>query len=212
MLGAAVDDRAHALRHRLVLQRDRRDASERPRPLRLTVDHVVVRAIGRRPPARERVAGRLHELRDVHPVPLLAGLQRLQGIEADRPHHRVVVVERHPDMAGHALEPAGREVRVEGKQVLRDAPVVVLGVLLPLGAVHHAVRHVDEMESRVAVVVVHAVVVLRAAILGGVKASMEEVEVGGVDIPFQPLHPVAFAQHRGDVPMLGRHQRPLQLR
>ena len=100
----AVHNRAHAGRHRGVVDADRGHARERPGALQLAVDQEIVVPIGLRPPVGEELAFLLRLQRAHTRVPHLSTghLTVLDG-RAHAPGHtvdeRVLVVDRDPDVA-----------------------------------------------------------------------------------------------------------------
>ena len=214
----AVGDRAHRFRYRLVLQRNGRDAGERVGPLQFAVLVVVVVPVRLRTPAAHAIGGCGFVLADHRagarpPRPAL--LERLHGVPADRPHHRVVVVLGHPDVAGHQPVRAAGEERVEREEEVAHAPVggrcAVLGlpgidVAVP-PAVHHAVpRGHDVEEGRV--LLPPGVDGVRPAL----QHAVQEPGMARVDVALEGLHPVAAAVEGRHLPLLRRHVHPLEVR
>ena len=146
--------------------------------------------------------------------PRPALLERPDGVPPQRPHHRVVVVQRHPDVAGHqAVRTAGEE-RVEREEEVADAPVGRRRVSAGLAGldvavappVHDAVARGHHVEPGR---------VLPPPGVDGVRGAfehaVEEPGVGRVDVAFQRLHPVAPAEEGRHLALLVRHVHPFEM-
>ena len=218
MLVGAVGERPHRLRDRLVLQWNGGDAGERLRPLQIAVLHVVVVPVRPRTPPAHAVSRRRliladHRARAGPPVSAL--VERVHRVPAQRPDHGVVVVLRHPDVAGHQPVGAAGEERVERKEEVAHPPVgcrrVAVGLLgfdVPVAsAVHHPVPRVHHVEAG-RVLLPPGVDGVRRAL----QHAVQEPGVAGVDVAFQGLHPVAPAVEGRHLALLLRHVHPLEMR
>ena len=143
MLELIVDDRAHALRHRLVLEADIADAGEAfTRPLRRAINLPVIVFIGAKSPAAvpagvirqivmrpgqmQRHGAVLSHARDRGPAPLPMEMHE----------HGVLVVHRHPGARTEmSREGAGGRLRPEWEEEIGNAPISLSGIRRPIGGI-----------------------------------------------------------------------------
>ena len=215
MLARAVDDRAHALLHRMILGGDAVDPGEGLGLLLVAVDHPVDVAVAALAVVGELLAG--SAAADARaPSPVLGPERRLS--EARRPgvEHGVLVVHRHPGVAARLRQVAlllalpmaelEGELHVEGHHELVHAdPFAAVGQG-PGGGVDMAVVGAldlvldgmgpgpDAADAGIRLEVAH----------GAVQAG----HVEGIDAALQRLQPVAFLPAPLDEAVALGHRRP----
>jgi FtsX-like permease family len=214
LLGAVVD-RAHRLGHHQVLADEVRDAAECGVPLHVPVDQVVV--LGGVPARddpvvvggdRGRERGDREEVRAAEPPGVRPLLRREEVAPA------VLVVDRDE----HSLSGAERDAGDHGMERHREGGDPHVGVAVGGGAdagVAVPVPGVVDLEPRSAVVPpelpghgVGRVAGLIRAVVGDVVDAVPLVQVGdvgGVDVAFHRLHPVAGRMLLGGYELAGVH-------
>src|SRR5499426_2176437 len=213
VLLAAIDDAAHSLLYGAVLHVDAVDTGEAFGALDLAVDQIVVRAVGLG--AERHLVDMQWSVPEIALEPVFL-IQRLVG-DAVGPveHHRHLVVDRYPGVAGvHRVTPfrLRRADLVEWQDELIGADVHLAvaersdaGVLIAIFRdVHDQLRRLASNER------VRGLETATGRILG--DQPVHDRSVRGVEAAFQTLQPVAFLDHLGNVAMRLRHLRPREFR
>jgi hypothetical protein len=218
---AAVGDRLHAGLRGGVLHPQARHAAVALCDLQTVVEAVGVPPVVLAPEQRVRMGHRARLERGLGrmaAVPALVPLlehaaallgQRLGRVVGEHQAQRVLVVHRHPGVAGELrILRLRRNQRVERQQELVDAHVVQVVTRLATR------RDVDPAGMLHTFEGGHQVLGLPPLVDGAalVNPRMQDGRMRGVDLAFQRLQPVAFLDAHRHMQLLGGHQVPLQLR
>ena len=141
------------------------------------------------------------------PRPVRVVRDRRSWLVPDHPLDAVRVVHRH-DQDRHPLDPfLGRDQREKREDVLVDADISLVVRHPPLGDRGQAPGPVLQLPARCGVIGQ-----VRELALLQVRCHVQNPGVGGVEVPFQRLQPVAVRRQSADPAMLGVEPGELEVR
>src|SRR6266508_3657626 len=218
VLRGAVEDGPHALSHGHVLLANARNTRVAlPRALCCAIDQVVIsHVLDHVEPAIPNGGVRLEPLtrsRRWRPplgtTPFHRQFLRVHEPVADFPVQRVLVVHGHIRGEARLLtHHTGRDHGVEGKQHVRDAPVIRVLTSRPPRTVGRAIRRIDNDEPRRRIRGDEVVEGARDSVLNPGSARVQKGLMHRIHLAFPALHPVARpVNDRDDLVLKTKHVR-----